>query len=216
MLLCLATFSFGQHVIKGTVTDTTSKANLKDVTVSVLTAADSFLYKFSKTDQSGNFSVTVPDSVPYFLLFEYPHYASFASEVESPGKNVNMGIVPLLTKAHLLEEVVVKKRVGAMTIKGDTSEFAADSFKVQPNATVEELLKKLPGIQIDKSGNITAQGQAVKRVLVDGEEFFGDDPKLVTKNLRADVVDKVQVYDKKATRLLSRALATATTNGLSI
>ncbi|MFT4203422.1 MAG: outer membrane beta-barrel family protein [Chitinophagaceae bacterium] len=197
-LLCFATFSYSQHVIKGTVSDTTSKAKLQDVTVSVLTAADSFLYQFSYTDPSGNFQIAVPDSVPYFLLFEYPHYASFASGMEQPGKNVDMGIVPLLTKAHLLEEVVVKKRVGAMTIKGDTTEFAADSFKVQPNATVEELLKKLPGIQVDKSGNITAQGQAVKRVLVDGEEFFGDDPKLVTKNLRADVVDKVQVYDKKS------------------
>ncbi|WP_447639742.1 MULTISPECIES: outer membrane beta-barrel family protein [Chitinophagaceae] len=197
-LLCLTTFSFAQHAIKGTVTDTTTKANLKDVTVSVLTASDSFLYAFAKTDQNGLFHIVVPDSLQYFLLFEYPHYASFTSGVEKGGKDVNLGTVPLLTKAHLLEEVVVKKKVGAMTIKGDTTEFAADSFRVQPNATVEELLKKLPGIQIDKSGNITAQGQAVKRVLVDGEEFFGDDPKLVTKNLRADVVDKVQVYDKKS------------------
>ncbi len=198
LLLCMSAASFAQHVIKGTVTDTTSKTNLKEVTISVLTAADSFLYKFSKTDKDGSFSISVPDSIPYFLLFEYPHYASFTSGVEQAGKDINMGAVPLSTKAHLLEEVIVKKRVGAMIIKGDTTEFTADSFKVQPNATVEELLKKLPGIQVDKSGNITAQGQAVKRVLVDGEEFFGDDPKLVTKNLRADVVDKVQVYDKKS------------------
>lgn len=198
VLLCATTFSFGQHIIKGAVTDTTSRSNLKDVTVSVLTAADSFLYKFAKTDQNGAFSVVVPDSIPYFLLFEYPHYASYTSGIENPGKDVSLGVVPMLSKAHLLEEVVVKKRVSAITIKGDTTEFAADSFRVQPNATVEELLKKLPGIQVDKNGNITAQGQAVKRVLVDGEEFFGNDPKLVTKNLRADVVDKVQVYDKKS------------------
>ncbi|HEX4374272.1 MAG TPA: outer membrane beta-barrel protein, partial [Puia sp.] len=74
----------------------------------------------------------------------------------------------------------------------------ADSFKVQPNATIEDLLKKLPGIQVDKNGQITAQGETVQKVLVDGEEFFGDDPTLVTKNLRADMVDKVQVYDKKS------------------
>jgi len=180
------------------VTDTTSKVNLKDVSVSVLTAADSFLYKFAKTDINGAFSVSVPDSVPYFLLFEYPHYASYTSDVEKPGNDIVLGHIPMLSKAHLLEEVVVKKQVSAITIKGDTTEFAADSFRVQPNASVEELLRKLPGIQIDKNGNITAQGQSVKRVLVDGEEFFGDDPKLVTKNLRADVVDKVQVFDKKS------------------
>src|SRR5204863_8777049 len=74
----------------------------------------------------------------------------------------------------------------------------ADSFHVQANATVEDLLKKLPGIQIDKNGKITAQGETVQKVLVDGEEFFGDDPTLVTKNLRADMVDKVQLYDKKS------------------
>ena len=83
-------------------------------------------------------------------------------------------------------------------MKGDTTEYRADSFKVQANATVEELLKKLPGIQVDKNGQITAQGQKVQKVLVDGEEFFGDDPTLVTQNIRADMVDKVQVFDKKS------------------
>ncbi|MBS1660875.1 MAG: outer membrane beta-barrel protein, partial [Bacteroidetes bacterium] len=86
----------------------------------------------------------------------------------------------------------------AIRLKGDTTEFNADSFRTQPNASVEDLLKKLPGIQVDKNGKITAQGEAVKKVLVDGEEFFGDDPTLVTQNLRADMVDKVQVYDKKS------------------
>jgi len=101
-------------------------------------------------------------------------------------------------KANLLKEVIVKQQISAIKVKGDTTEFAADSFKVQPNATVEDLLKQLPGIQVDKNGQITAQGEKVQKILVDGEEFFGDDPTLVTQNLRADMVDKVQVYDKKS------------------
>ncbi len=109
-----------------------------------------------------------------------------------------MGIISIILKAKLLKEVIVHNTAGAIRIKGDTTEFAADSFKVQPNATVEDLLKKLPGIQVDKNGNITAQGEKVQKVLVDGEEFFGDDPTLVTQNLRADMVDKVQLYDKKS------------------
>ena len=103
----------------------------------------------------------------------------------------------MILKANLLKDVIVTHR-SAINIKGDTTEFAADSFKVQPNATVEDLLKKLPGIQVDKNGQITAQGEKVQKVLVDGEEFFGDDPTLVTQNLRADMVDKVQLYDKKS------------------
>src|SRR5690606_2451490 len=74
----------------------------------------------------------------------------------------------------------------------------ASSFKIEPNAKVEDLLRQLPGIQVDKDGKITAQGQTVNKVLVDGEEFFGDDPTLVTKNIRGDMVDKVQLYDKKS------------------
>src|SRR6202034_206900 len=83
-------------------------------------------------------------------------------------------------------------------MNGDTTEFNADSYIIQPNSKVEALLKQLPGVQVSKDGKITAQGKAVDKVLVDGEEFFGDDPTLVTKNIRADMVDKVQLYDKKS------------------
>ena len=85
-----------------------------------------------------------------------------------------------------------------MRMKGDTLEYAADSFHVREGASVEDLLKILPGIQVDKSGNITAQGEQVKKVLVDGEEFFGDDPTVATQNLQADAVKSVQVFDKKS------------------
>ncbi|MEJ0079783.1 MAG: hypothetical protein WDM78_02195 [Puia sp.] len=85
-----------------------------------------------------------------------------------------------------------------MKIKGDTTEFNAQAFVIQPNAKVEDLLKQLPGITIDKDGKITAEGQTVTKVLIDGEEFFGDDPTLVTRNIRADMVDKIQLYDKKS------------------
>src|SRR5690606_2683187 len=101
----------------------------------------------------------------------------------------------LTSVAHLIEEVVVKRRA-AITIKGDTTEYDASQFKMEKNAKVEDLLKVLPGITVDASGNITAQGKTVKKVLVDGEEFFGDDPTLATRNIRSDMVDKVQVYEK--------------------
>ena len=79
---------------------------------------------------------------------------------------------------------------------GDTIQYNAGSFKVQPNASVEQLLKKLPGVKVEKDGTVKAQGETVNKVLVDGKEFFGNDPKMATKNLPADAVDKVQVYDQ--------------------
>src|SRR5690606_3591417 len=105
--------------------------------------------------------------------------------------------VLLTSVAHLIEEVVVRGRA-AITIKGDTTEYDASQFTVEKNAKVEDLLKVLPGITVDAAGNITAQGKTVKKVLVDGEEFFGDDPTVVTRNLRSDMVDKVQVYEKRS------------------
>src|ERR1700744_5076755 len=101
-------------------------------------------------------------------------------------------------KRPLLSEGLIKGTRSAIKIKGDTTEFNAAAFTIQPNDKVEDLLRQLPGIQVDKDGKITAQGEEVKKVLVDGEEFFGDDPTLVTKNIRADMVDKVQLYDKKS------------------
>src|SRR5690606_25380505 len=87
-----------------------------------------------------------------------------------------------------------------ITMKGDTIEYDASAFEIRPNDKVEDLLKRLPGRQVDGNGRITAQGQAVGKVLLDGEEFFADDPTLSTRNVRADMVDKIQVYEKKSAR----------------
>src|SRR5258706_15414789 len=100
--------------------------------------------------------------------------------------------------AKVLSEVIVTSEAPPVTLVGDTIQYNAGSFKVQPNANVEDLLKKLPGVKVDKDGTVKAQGEKVSRVLVDGKEFFGNDPKIATKNLPADVVDKVQVYNKQS------------------
>lgn len=174
--------------------------------VSILRAKDSILYYSVRTDASGKFMVAGVDTGKYIILVSYTPYADYIQQISidktTPSvidlKNINM-----LRKATLLNEVIIKdKMVAAVTMKGDTVEFAADSFKVEPNARVEDLLRKLPNIQVDNKGHITAEGQQVKTVLVDGEEFFGDDPTLVIKNIRADMVDKVQLYNGQA-KLLS-------------
>ena len=115
----------------------------------------------------------------------------------APTPIFDLGKVFMIPKSKLLAEVILKS--GApIRIKGDTTVYTADSFKVRAGANVEELLRRLPGIQVDKNGQITAMGEKVKKVLVDGEEFFGSDPGIATKNLRADIVKEVEVFDKKS------------------
>ena len=161
---------------------------------------DSILVRHTRTDKSGNFTLQKPAPGKYLLVATYPGYADYVDDFQlkdSTGEQT-LPTVPMVLKSKLLEQVVVNGSKGAIHMKGDTIEFKADSFKTQAGASVEDLLKKLPGIQVDRNGKITAQGETVQKVLVDGEEFFGDDPTLVTQNLRADMVDKVQLYDKKS------------------
>lgn len=185
--------------IKGIVTDTLNKQNLYNAVISVLRPKDSVLVKYTRSQKNGQFELKGIPAGKYLVLVSYPTYADFIDEITvNPTDITELGKIPVITKANLLEEVVVRQKIAAIRMKGDTLEMKADSFKVGPNADVQELLRKMPGITVNSKGEITAQGQKVQKVLVDGEEFFSDDPAVVTKNLRADIVDKVQVYDKKS------------------
>src|SRR5690606_35773005 len=108
------------------------------------------------------------------------------------------GTIFLQAGVDQLDEVMVTAERDPVTIKNDTIEFNAGSFKTRENAVVEDLLKRLPGVEIDNDGNIRAQGEQVRRVTVDGKSFFGTDPKIATKNLPADAIEKVQVFDRKS------------------
>ncbi|CAM3838315.1 outer membrane beta-barrel family protein [Mucilaginibacter galii] len=201
LLLCLITsVSFAQtgYSVRGSVADTVANVKLANTSISVLNAKDSTLRKFTRAGADGSFTMNGLGKGKFILLVTYPKYADYVEEftLDSVKTTHNFGRISVILKSRLLEGVIVKGTRAAIKIKGDTTEFNASSFTVQANAKVEDLLKQLPGIQIDKDGKITAQGQTVNKVLVDGEEFFGDDPTLVTKNLRADMVDKVQLYDK--------------------
>ena len=198
--LFLSGISFAQSVtrISGNITDTIEKKNLFNSSILLLRKTDSILVRHARTDKSGNFLLKDIPPGHYLLMATYPSYADYVDELEvKDSAALHLPTIPMVLKSKLLEAVVVSNK-GAIHIKGDTTEFNADSFHTQAGATVEDLLKRLPGIQVDKNGKITAQGETVQKVLVDGEEFFGDDPTLVTQNLRADMVDKVQVFDKKS------------------
>lgn len=187
-----------QATLKGTVIDTSEKRNLAHAVVALLRPADSVMVSFTRTDANGKFSLQKLSPGTYLFMVTRPAYADYFDKVTVNAGPTDLGQVAMILKSQLLQEVVVQHKLGAIRIKGDTTEYVADSFKLGPGATVEDLLKKLPGIQVDKDGKITAQGETVQKVLVDGEEFFSDDPTIATRGLTSDAVDKVQVYDKKS------------------
>jgi len=201
LLFSLATYAQSNYSIKGSAIDTAEKMPLSNATIMVLNAKDSILCNFTRATADGSFAINDLGKGKFILIMSYLGYADY-TEGFTIGESVQLshdfGKINMILKARLLQDVIIKGTVTAIKIKGDTTEFNAKAYVIQPNDKVEDLIKQFPGIQVDKDGKITANGQAVTKVLVDGEEFFGDDPTLVTKNIRADMVDKVQLYDKKS------------------
>ncbi|MEZ5046199.1 MAG: TonB-dependent receptor [Chitinophagaceae bacterium] len=200
LLIVIACFhSQAQKGISGKIQDTTNVRSVVYATVSVIQKSDSILVKSVRSSQQGTFSISPLQNGTYFILVAHSQFIDYIDEfvISDEHPNKNFGTIPLTNRGHFLKEVVIKNLAG-IKIKGDTLEYLADSFKVKQGAMVEDLLKVLPGIQVNAKGEITAMGEKVEKVLVDGEEFFGDDPTVATQNIRSTVVEKVQVFDKKS------------------
>jgi hypothetical protein len=183
--------------ITGTLADTVNLTNTGYASVSVLNASDSVLQSFTRTDENGRFALNVKATGKYLLLISHPSFATYVDILDVDKTNTDAGTIIMTSKKQMLNEVIITD-ARAIVIKGDTIEYNADSFKTRAFDNVDELLKKLPGIEIGKDGKIKAYGQEVKKMTVDGEEFFSDDPAIVSKTLRASAIDKVQVFDKKS------------------
>ncbi|MEM9821723.1 MAG: TonB-dependent receptor [Bacteroidota bacterium] len=182
--------------IQGMVVDSLNTP-LPGATVVLLQQSDSVLVNFSITDGKGNFSLPKVEIGPYVLQISYLGYANYSTPLVL-ASDTDLGKLKMRAKEAVLDEVLIKAEHIPMRIKKDTIEYNADAFKTRPNAAVEDLLRRLPGVEVARDGTVRAQGEVVQNVLVDGKSFFGDDPQIATKNLPADAVDKVQVFDKKS------------------
>jgi hypothetical protein len=185
-----------QGTVKGTLQDSLSGQNLYDATVSVVRVSDSTLISFTLSSNSGFFEVKNMSPGEYRIVVSYQGFRTlkrvFSITAEAPV--ADLGTIKMDRAYNTLDEVTVTDEA-PVKIKGDTIAYNANSFKTKPNAVVEDLLKKLPGVTVDKDGTVKAQGETVQKVYVDGKEFFGSDPKLATKNLGADMVSEVEVFD---------------------
>lgn len=200
ILLLLPLLAFSQkYTLRGSLTDTSAQP-IVGSTVMLLAPKDSSLLAFSRSNAEGAFDFKNLSSGEYLLRCTYFGYKTFqkAVRLEGTAPVVDLGKLNMEVRSNLLSEVEIKGEANPVTIRNDTIEFNAGSFKVKDNAVVEDLLKKLPGVEVAKDGTVTAQGKEVKNVTVEGKKFFGDDPKIATRNLPADAVSKVQVFDKKS------------------
>ncbi len=195
-LLSIAQAQKTDGIIKGKLTDTAAKQPIVDATISVINTKDSSLVTFTLSNKQGAFEIKGLADGEYQLVFSHQAYQPFKrlATVTADKKTADFGDIAVAKDFKSLGEVVVTNTV-PITVKGDTVQFNADAFKTKPNATAEDLLKKLPGVEVDKEGNVKAQGEQIQKVYVDGKEFFGTDPKLATKNLTADMIESVQVFD---------------------
>lgn len=199
-LISLASYaqSQGRFSMKGIIADTAG-AGLPEATVMLLLPKDSSLVNFGRTAKDGSFEFKNLKRITYLLKVSYVGYLPFQqSVVPNDGDVTNVGKVDMKYLNQDLYEVVIKTARAPLSIHGDTVEYDPRAFKVPPGATVEDLIRRLPGMQVDAEGNIKAHGEDVKRVTVDGKRFFGDDPKMATKNLPAEAINKVQVFNGKS------------------
>ena len=197
-LISISAFS-QSYKVKGVVTDTLGEP-LVGATVVLLTAKDSMLTYFVSTDEKGRFIIKNISRGNYIFQISYTSYNKFEEPIDLTGTNhtLDKGIISLTKIAYDLKTVEIKGERIPVQFVNDTLIYDALAFDPGKNTTVEELLKKMPGIEVDEKGDIKAQGKKVEKVTVDGKEFFGNDPKVATQNLPAEAVKKVKVFDKKS------------------
>jgi len=199
VLLCSLFFTAeaqNRGMVKAIVLDSVTNQPVQLATVSVLTVKDSSLVAYTVTDKNGAFILRNLHEEPSRLLISHVGYQSIHVSLKlEKDKVIDLGKIYLSGK--ILQEVTVRGERIPVLMKKDTIEFDAEAFKTRPNAMVEDLLKKLPGIQIDMDGTITVNGHDISKIKVNGKTFFANDPTVATRNLQADMISKVQVYDDR-------------------
>ena len=197
MLLMLALQLNAQKMnIRGLVTDTLDNPMIR-ATVMLL-ETDSTLIDYTQTDMDGSFGFKNQPAQACLVKLTYVGYIPRVIRIDKPEATNDLGKIQLTEIATELMEVVIKAAKAPMKIFGDTIEYDISTFKVPEGSTVEDLLRRLPSIEVQRDGTVLSEGKVIAKVTVEGKEFFGGDPKTVTKNLPAEGVSKVQVFDHKS------------------
>lgn len=203
IIVTLALFSFftphllaQKGTISGSLFDSISHKNIEGATISLLQSKQNKIEKTTLSSANGNFSIADVANGEYLLAITHVGYKAISYSIKINENNIDLGRVYLIYPEKELTAVTVIAKKAAVTQKDDTSQYNASQYKLNPDATTEDMIKKMPGISVDKNGSITAHGEVVKKITVDGKDFFGDDASAALKNIPAAAVDKIQVYDR--------------------
>ena len=184
--------------VQGTILDVNTQLPLELATVYFTTIKDSTVIEYATTDKNGAFRMNIKKyDKPVFLKVNYMGYQTYFEEYKGLTESKDFGKIYLIENVNALNDVVIKTEAAPITIKKDTLEFNANSYKVRPDSNVETLLKQLPGFDVDNDGKVTVNGREVNQVLVNGKTFFDKDGAIALKNLPADIIKKIQVSDFK-------------------
>lgn len=199
LMTVLSMFVCAQNrTVSGKLTDRDTKEGVIMATVQML-RADSTFVKGTLTNGSGEFSITAPDNGKYLLRFTSVGYTSIVKPVViSEDKNRDMGNIVFSADAIMLKGATVVGQAAKVTVQEDTFVYNASAYRTPEGSVVEELVKKLPGAQVDDDGKITINGKEVKKILVDGKEFMTGDTKTAMKNLPTSIIDKIKTYEEKS------------------
>lgn len=190
--------ALAQRTITGKVVESDSKEALAMTTVKLM-KTDSTLVKGVLTAENGSFSVEAPADGRYILKVTSVGYKDYTKNITiSGGKDTGLGTIAMEPDAIMLKGATVTGHAAKVTLKEDTFVYNAAAYRVPEGSVVEELIKKLPGAQVDDEGNITINGKEVKKILVDGKEFMTGDTKTAMKNLPTSIIDKIKSYDEKS------------------
>lgn len=182
--------------VKGQVVGTSGKEALPGANVMLYLLPDSTM-KGTTTDSQGRFTIDNVKNGNYLLVVSYIGYDKHTEKITIQNKSVDLQKIILNEDAVQTGEVEVVGQMHRAVIKKDTTEFNAGAFQTSKDAVAEDLVSKIPGVTV-KDGKVQAQGEDVKRVLIDGKPFFGDDPNAVLKTIPAEIVDKVQIFDQQS------------------
>jgi hypothetical protein len=188
----------GRGTIKGKLIDDATKEAIQEANIRILNQKDSTYVTGIASERNGTFSIPIRNG-NYIVHISYIGYSDMFKDVSINNSNAtaNLGTLSLHEDGVLLSDALITAKALEVVVRGDTVEYNADSYKVSESAVIEDLLKKMPGVEIDADGKITVNGQEIKKILVDGKEFFSDDPKVASKNLPAKMVDKLQVLERR-------------------
>jgi len=188
-------FLHSQNFITGTVSEEKTGSTMPGATVVAKSTSDSTKISYTSTDLDGTFRLEVSGTGSYLLEVSYIGFQKVARTVQVSGPNTPAGTLQMKEDPRVLNTVDIEGKLPLATQIGDTTQYNADAFKVNKDAVAEDLISKMPGVTVE-NGTVKAQGEEVKKVLVDGKPFFGDDANAALKNLPAEIIDKIQVYDK--------------------